>query len=233
MKRKNPFGVHRYAALLNSLCPNEEELKELISHFNKIFQSLIIPSGECTIDETVFSYEPKVETKNKMMNQGDQIPLVYIPRKPHPNGLLTYVLACTTPRSNKPFVLNLVPFKKFPQITAREALQECVQQWPYTHPPHITGDSAFGSPEFFNLTTPNGSQVFGTFSISSTILSQIWKALSFGCAQDTWRIATKGDLLASVLTSVDDKGKMAMHQLLTNAFAVNCEVSCVTCWHLR
>lgn len=43
-------------------------------------------------DEQVVGYQPSAKTKNKAEQAGHPIPVVYIPRKPHPNGLLFYVV---------------------------------------------------------------------------------------------------------------------------------------------
>ena len=39
------------------------------------------------IDEAVLAYEPSSDVKSKNEDFGEPIPVVYIKRKPHPNGL--------------------------------------------------------------------------------------------------------------------------------------------------
>lgn len=45
-----------------------------------------------TFDEQVVGYQPAPETKKKAEAMGYPIPVVFIPRKPHPNGLLFYIV---------------------------------------------------------------------------------------------------------------------------------------------
>jgi len=45
------------------------------------------------VDETVYAYEPATATKIKFEEMRDPIPLVYIPQKPNPNGLLDYKIS--------------------------------------------------------------------------------------------------------------------------------------------
>jgi hypothetical protein len=44
-------------------------------------------------DEGLFPYQPAKETKAKAEALGEPIPTMYIPRKPHPNGLLVYMVS--------------------------------------------------------------------------------------------------------------------------------------------
>lgn len=45
-----------------------------------------------TIDEQVIGYQPSAEAKAKAEAEGEPIPVVFIPRKPHANGLLNYLV---------------------------------------------------------------------------------------------------------------------------------------------
>jgi hypothetical protein len=54
--------------------------------------------------------------KKKREQEGEPIPKMYIPRKPHPNGLLVYLLATyvKNPNSNDedkklPLIINMLP----------------------------------------------------------------------------------------------------------------------------
>jgi len=42
-------------------------------------------------------YQPSHEMKEKAVINGEPIPVIYIPRKPHPNGLLAYISATFLP----------------------------------------------------------------------------------------------------------------------------------------
>lgn len=59
-------------------------------------------------------YKPAKTTKEKADQEGEPIPVVYIPRKPHPNGLLEYLFATyvnNPVRSNAilPYVIDILP----------------------------------------------------------------------------------------------------------------------------
>jgi hypothetical protein len=45
------------------------------------------------VDESMFEYAPGHTAKLKAEQLGEPIPVVYIPRKPRPNGLLVYTAA--------------------------------------------------------------------------------------------------------------------------------------------
>ena len=62
----------------------------------------------------MISYQPSKAAKTKHIKDGDIIPVQFIPRKPHKNGLLIYH-ACTyvnhPTKSNKilPFIVDAMP----------------------------------------------------------------------------------------------------------------------------
>ena len=43
-----------------------------------------------TVDESLIAYQPRRTTKKKAENAGESIPVMFIKRKPHKNGLLLY-----------------------------------------------------------------------------------------------------------------------------------------------
>jgi len=43
-------------------------------------------------DEQLVGYQPSPQVKKRAEQQGYPIPVVYIPRKPNPNGLLMYLV---------------------------------------------------------------------------------------------------------------------------------------------
>ena len=61
----------------------------IFNHLYRLTESVDI----VTVDESMIDYQPSSEKKKKSENNGDPIPVVFIKRKPHPNGLLTYILA--------------------------------------------------------------------------------------------------------------------------------------------
>ena len=86
-----------------------------------------------TIDESLISYEPKQEAKNKAIAKGEPIPLMYIPRKPHPNGLLIYQLVTfvENPLSNEkflPFIVDMIPYLEAKDVSPTGALKTFFQR---------------------------------------------------------------------------------------------------------
>lgn len=65
------------------------------------------------IDESMCEYQPSKDTKEKAAEKGEPIPVVYIPRKPHPNGLLIYSAAggVQAPYKQNKVVLFCISYK--------------------------------------------------------------------------------------------------------------------------
>ena len=81
----------------------------------KIFARLLEEIKHAVIDESILAYEPCSSTKDNHEVLGDTIPVTYIPRKPHPNGLLLYGMVTTVKssiphQSDIPFCVGFVPY---------------------------------------------------------------------------------------------------------------------------
>jgi hypothetical protein len=61
--------------------------------FFLIFFSFVRSVTVVTVDEHMNAYQPTGTTKKKSEEKQEPIPVVFIPRKPHPNGLLVYILS--------------------------------------------------------------------------------------------------------------------------------------------
>ena len=99
-------GCDRFEALRRALCPSNEDILEICSfleenwmnHVSQVSKCLsdvdlsysIVKLGPVVVDETVVRYQPGHEAKSKANKKGAPIPVVHIPRKPNPNGLLLY-----------------------------------------------------------------------------------------------------------------------------------------------
>src|SRR5690606_26528256 len=100
-------------------------------------------------DEAVIAFQPSSATKIKAEAEGEPIPVVFIPRKPHPNGLLLYAAVTMVDNPIKkggvlPFVLDMLPHLTSGDFSPAEAVETFIQQWIHPEKPHIIGDSAFG-----------------------------------------------------------------------------------------
>jgi hypothetical protein len=60
-----PFGETYASLITNALRPTEEEFKTLCALFTKAATSQISSVSQCTIDESLISYQPISETKTK------------------------------------------------------------------------------------------------------------------------------------------------------------------------
>jgi hypothetical protein len=95
---KGEVSIKRVRAVMSSLRCDWPVLVPLL---RDAWQSCISPSEVCTVDELLMAY-------NCRGAQRDHCPKRFIPRKPHPNGLLCYLAAFKT-RKNLPLVFDLSP----------------------------------------------------------------------------------------------------------------------------
>jgi glycine cleavage system protein P-like pyridoxal-binding family len=84
------IGLMRFDAILRSLVPNDAEFDSLFGNLRSTFSRAWAGSGPVAIDESLYEYQPARSTQKIFEEMRDPIPLVYIPRKPHKNGLLNY-----------------------------------------------------------------------------------------------------------------------------------------------
>lgn len=102
-----PLGLNRFSAILSSSQPSPNQFEELQELFNKQFSGVWDSSAIVAHDEAVFAYQPNQATKSKAKQIGEEIPLVYFPRKPHPNGFCAYLTCNKSGLSNKPYCINM------------------------------------------------------------------------------------------------------------------------------
>lgn len=189
-----------------------------------------------TIDEHINGYQPSHKTKEKAVERGEPIPVVYIPRKPHPNGLLIYLMCSYVdhPQQNNkrlPFVIDIEPHLKVgdvsPEQTVRTFMNRyifysyCEHLYCYRYPghwvkPHIVGDSAFGSFNMIQEIENWGG--LGTLAISRTESPWLWNTLDQNLSPNHWRAAKKNSIVSSLHVIVDDNDKMVTQQIVSNGF---------------
>ena len=98
-----------------------------------MYYSLIEDCTLCTLDESVMEYQPSAVVKEAMEKAGEPIPVVYIQRKPHPNGLLAYILSSFVPHpkdpsKNLPFIVDYIPHLRVDDVHAGNAVQKVIQR---------------------------------------------------------------------------------------------------------
>lgn len=105
-----------------------ENIDALSAALSKAVNDVWEPTSLLAIDETVFAYE------------GNSPVRVYIPRKPHPNGLLSYGM-CTwvyVAGRKLPVLLDTLPFSSTAtKMSAQESMMELVRRFvqvPSYHP---------------------------------------------------------------------------------------------------
>lgn len=85
------------------------------------------------IDEAVLAYEPSSDVKSKNEDFGEPIPVVYIKRKPHPNGLEIF-MACSylkhPVKSDKkiPFIVDMLPHLQVGDYSPVKAAQTFISR---------------------------------------------------------------------------------------------------------
>jgi hypothetical protein len=194
-------------------------------------------------DEQVIGYQPSHSSKNAAEKAGHSIPVVYIPRKPHPNGLLIYVVCLLTltecqlnlyqvatmvespveENATLPYILDLLPHLQVSDISPVESLKLGLERWGTISKPHIVADAAFGSVEMLAHITGWGGTA--TFSCASGSSSWLWELLSHNLPALHWRAAVHhpSGYVASLHTA-QDKGKTTHQQLLSSGWSAFAKV---------
>jgi len=86
-----------------------------------------------TFDEFVLTYQPSHQVKEEATKRGEPIPVVFIKRKPHPNGLLlhlgsTYVEHPVRRDSRLPFLVEMLPHLTVGDSNPSNAIQKMFQR---------------------------------------------------------------------------------------------------------
>lgn len=185
----------------------------LASSLGESASSLITPGTNLVVDESLYEYN------------GDCPVRRYIPRKPHPNGLLVYGLSgyFHVDEHDIPFVLDFEPYTMENQVSAHDAMMalfERLRTRKPLHKPHLIVDSAFGS--FGRLSEIVAGGGGATMSMVPTVKPWLWELLDFGCGVDAGRLAyhPKEKIVVSSFKVLTDTGKE--HQIKT--ISSGCEV---------
>jgi hypothetical protein len=153
------IGKNRFKALRSSF-PTQKDLVKLIELLRNNWRNAVSPGSIVTFDETIFEFQPGSKSKEDAEKNRDPIPVVFIPSKPHPNGLLCYFFGVRMQNTLLPYMFDLEPHISFPQVSPQGALLNCINRWIYHYKSHIVADSAFGS-----LNVTNVIKDWGFFNI--------------------------------------------------------------------
>lgn len=144
-------------------------------------QAVIQPGSILVIDESLYEFN------------GSDCPVKrYIPRKPHPNGLLVYGLAgyFIMGQHQLPYTLDFEPYVLDNRVGAQEAMMvlysRILGRFPHLKP-HLVVDSAFGSFEKLSDIVNSGGNA--TMSMPANVESWVWETLDFNCGIDEGGLA--------------------------------------------
>ena len=169
--------------------------------------------------EALFSFRVrKLKSKPKQtkpsQTANSDCPQRWIPRKPHPTGLLTY-LGCFKLASGVPYAFDLVPdLIKTEPVNPRDALASILGCWEWTGiRPHVIADAGFSGKEM--LTIINLMNCYLTLSINKQHKRWLFAILKRNCKSKSWLTLNKSD----VIWSMYSKNPKTLHFLVTNAFS--------------
>jgi hypothetical protein len=149
--------------------------------------------------------------------------VVYIPRKPHPNGLKAFLLASYVPhpaRENAvlPYIIDIYPHLTVGDCPLQDVVRTFMQRWQIHVKSHFVGDSAFGSFGLMKEIQQWGGGA--TFSIPSNNNPWLWEVLSINVPSNHSRSVINGDsYIASSHILFDQKGKIIYQHIVTDAFS--------------
>lgn len=149
----------------------------------------------------------------------------YIPRKPHPNGMMSHGISGYTANMRVPMLLDLEPYVPLNKSTPRDAAQLLLERTLAAHPNiqyHIVMDSGFGS--FDEMDYYCSKNVLTTMSLSSNQWEWLFDLLGWSCPLEAGRTAlvplpgSKEKVLASIYHVKSESGKMIDIRTLSSAF---------------
>jgi hypothetical protein len=171
----------------------------LITQITAQWQVAWHPGATLVIDESVYEYEGECACR-QYSPTFPSLPVGvyffiflfllfsrYIPRKPHPNGLLSHGISGWTAHMRLPMLLDIEPHLTNSKPTPREAARLLVQRTRTAHPNiqlHVVMDSGFGS--FDQIDYYCSQNVLATVSLSSNQWKWLFNLLGSRCP---WRAA--------------------------------------------
>ncbi len=165
-----------------------------------------IPGEYLAVDEAMWKYHcANVDPSNP-----NPPPTRYIPRKPHPNGMLCYILAGKTPFG--PFAFDIQEDICEYKLNPRCALLSFQSRWKGAHKPHIVVDSGFSGDDVILASADNGFKITGSFNKAHKLW--LFQLLKLCVRSGRWvAVKDKDGRIWSVKQSGSD-----YHFLCTNGF---------------
>jgi len=168
---------------------------------------------------------------------GEPIPVVYIQRKPNPNGLEIFPLATYVKHPAKegsilPFILDMRPHLRQGDSAPKEVVRQFMRRfnfiihtltlfrWTIASRPHVVADAAFGGLDLLQDVETWGG--VATFSMSLNNNGYIWDVLSVNVPPNSWRCAQNDkSWITSSHTLAAKNASLHRQQLISNAFTGN------------
>jgi len=206
----NWLPEHRFAIINSSIRPDIKSFCRLIS---SQWQRAWEPGAAVVVDESVYDF------------QGQSPCHAFIPRKPHPNGLMSYGLSGYTAKMKLPMLLDIEPWVPSNKLSARESAKSLMTRAKNAHPRtsfKLVMDSAFGS--FKDVDWYHNLDIEVTMSMAENKDAWIWELLAYGCPLESGRVALRpllgsaGHYLVSLFRTQSDAGKMIDIRTVTSAF---------------
>jgi hypothetical protein len=209
------MGFQRFEMLMRCLVPTNDELFQIFSVMRLAYRRCWVGEGCVVLDETLYEYQPDAATQREFEMRLDPIPVVYIPRKPHPNGLLNYQLVAISSRSGQPYVLDFEPRITL-DVSPRSALFSLMSRWESrAQTLHLVADSAFSG--ILTVTQLAGMGFRVTCSMSTREQKLTWQLLEKGLPSNAWRACqTPNGIMMSVHRS--NQSDEGVHHLIDSSF---------------
>ena len=190
------------------------EIRKLCDTLTANFLTAWIPGGILVVDESMWEF------------LGSSPCHAFIPRKPHPNGLLCYTMAQYTAKMRIPITLGVEPWiplnKLSPRDSARVLLKKLLAKHDFDSKLHFIADSAFGSYADAEEYVKMG--VYVTFSMTETPKEWLYQLLLHQATIDSGRVAivpfasSLDGVLASSLRVKTENDKIVDIRTITTSF---------------
>jgi hypothetical protein len=156
------------------------DITTLARLLGEIASGLINLGTKLVVDESLYAFE------------GDCPVRRYIPRKPHPNGLLCYCMSgyFYVDTFEIPYVLDFEPYSLDNKVGPQDAMMALfsrLRERRPLHRPHLIVDSAFGSFQRLSEIVAAGGDA--TMSMPANAKPWLWALLDFNCTVDSGRLA--------------------------------------------
>jgi hypothetical protein len=191
-------------------------IRELCDIFSENCLKSLRPGDTVVIDESVWEY------------LGDSPCHAFIPRKPHPNGLLIYVLAGYTAKMRIPIIIAVEPWIPFNKLTPRDSAKALMARLHKAYGQetdfHLVADSAFGS--YSDAEDYAKKRIWVTFSMAETPKQWLYELLLHEAVVDSGRVAllpmasSNNVILASCFRVKTEKDKIIDIKTISTAYDV-------------